>query len=129
MTTLAAAWRSGSRTGKAETGGPAKRYFQAKDEKWVGSRWEEDVGPGRMAGKLRGLADGLDVGGERREESRGAPGLGLTWVMVLFSVMGSTGKMGESILLLWAHEVGDVWDTPVKHQIDRQIHEFEALTQ
>lgn len=129
MTTLVAAWRLGSRMGKVETGGPAKRYFQAKDEKRVGSRWEEDVGSGRMAGKLRGLADGLDVGDERREEPRGAPGLGLTWVMVLFSVVGNTGKTGESILLLWAHEVGGVWDTPVKYQIDRQIREFEALRQ
>lgn len=52
----------------------------------------EDVHVG-MAVKLRGLAHGLERGMREREESRETPGLSLTWVMVLLSVMGDTGEM------------------------------------
>lgn len=63
MTTLAAAWRTGNRRGRGETGGLTQRYLQAKEEKRVGLRWEEDVHLG-MVVKLRGLAHRLDKGDE-----------------------------------------------------------------
>lgn len=44
---------------------------QAKEEKWVGSRWEEAVGPG-MEVKTRGFVHGLSMG-MRRERSQRDP--------------------------------------------------------
>lgn len=64
---------------------------QAKEERWVDSRWE-DVGSGM---EVKESPEDLLMGwmwGREREESRGTPGLGPTREMVPFFEVDKTGK-------------------------------------
>ena len=90
--------------------GFSRQEFQAKEEKWVGMRWD-DVCLG-MAVKLRGLAHRLDkgLGGEWgvKRDSRALPELGDGAVFC----DGQHREVEESILLSRASGVWDVQDTP-----------------
>lgn len=86
-----------NRRGKVEAGRPEGdiAVVQAKEEKWVGSRWEEEVASG-VEVRPRGLADGLGVGmgGERSQ--------GDAWAWSdqgdgAVSEMGRTGRRGRAV--------------------------------
>lgn len=83
-----------NRRGKIEAGRPEGdiAIVQAKEEKWVGSRWEEEVASG-MEVKPRGLADGLGMGTRRKRSQRDSS----AWSDQsdgAISEMGRTGKTG-----------------------------------